>query len=126
MSQKQYLVCRLVITFFLAALIGASITQENFVLPIIAIITAMAVMYYCKKKVKDVLVDERDIKIWYKASRMSVTIFAVLAAIGSIILVALGKDRPEFLLVGYTLSYSVCFLLILNSVLYKIYNKKGE
>jgi len=126
MTIKQFTVCRLIIVILLAGLVANAINRGDYLLPIIALIAAMALMYYCKKKVKGVLADERDWQIWHKSMRISVFAFSLLAAVVSIVLVALGKNNPSLLPVGYTLSYSVCFILILNSILYSIFRKKGD
>lgn len=125
MSLKNYKFCRLAIIILLSASISVSITLENYWLPIIFVCTAMAGMYYCKKQLKtpNVLVDERDYQTAGKASRYAVYIFSWLGAIGTFILMALSEKNPVLYILSQYLAFSVCFLMLLNTFLFKYFNK---
>jgi uncharacterized membrane protein len=49
-----------------------------------------------------------------------------MAAIASMVLMALRKTDPSFELLGQTLAYSTCFILLLQSGLFYFFSKKDH
>lgn len=129
MTIKQYKICRLAIIILLSMSISVSMTMENYYLPIIFTISAIAGMYYCKKQLnaKKVMVDERDYQIAGKASRYSIYVYSWIGAIGTFVLMALSKDNPILFDLGQFLAFSVCFLMLLNAFLFRyLINKQNN
>jgi len=124
MDRKTYAICGVIIAMSLGAVIGFSITTENIVLPIVAVAVGMALLYLCKIRVKEVMVDERTYEISEKASRKTFQIFTPSITIIGVILIALRNKYPDFAQSGFTLAYSACALLILYNIFYMHYNKK--
>ena len=126
MTLKNYKICRLIIIVVLSASISISITLNNYYLPIVFVVSAWAAMYYCRKQLKttDVLADERDYQIAGKASRYAIAIYCWIGAFGTFILMVLSKNNPYFYDLSQYLAYSVCFIMLLNSFLFKYFNKR--
>lgn len=125
MKQKNFLKIRILIAILLGVIFGASLPRGNYILPITAFIAAISIFYITKKKVKGILADERDNKIGGIAAKLAFSIYPITAVIIGSILIAMGKNQPDLLYIGYTLSYSVCFLLISYVIFFKYYNKRG-
>ncbi|MFA5127179.1 MAG: DUF2178 domain-containing protein [Patescibacteria group bacterium] len=119
MSKKQYLICRLVVSFFTALLVASAITLGNYVIPLLVIIAGMVVLYTCRKKVQDVLVDERDYKIAGQASRYVLNAYCLIGAIITVVVFATSKDNAALMLLANFLAYSICLIMIINSLLFK-------
>lgn len=124
MTTKQYTVCRIFIVMILAGLVSMSVTQGFIVLPIISIITATGALYYCRKRTRAVLADERDYQIAGKAARYAVFVFAWPAALGSMVFMALREQNFVYEVIGHVLAYSVCFLLLTQAFMFKYLSSK--
>lgn len=128
MTKKHYHYCRLAIIIVLSASISISITMNNYYLPIIFMLSAMASLYYCQKqlKAKSVLADERDYQIAGNAARYSIFIYGWMGAIGTFILMAISEKQGVLYLVSQYLAFSVCFLMLLNAFLFKYLSKREK
>lgn len=127
MNKKTYRLCRLSIIIVLSMSISVSITLNNYYLPIIFMLTAASALYYCRKhfRPKGAVADERDYQSAGKASRYTITIFSWLGALLTFVLMAVSQKQGELYILSQYLAYTVCFLMLLNSALYKYFNKKG-
>jgi uncharacterized membrane protein len=126
MTLKNYKIFRLIIIVILSASISVSITLKNYYLPIIFVVSAWAAMSYCRKQLKttDVLADERDYQIAGQSARYTIAIYGWIGAFGTFILLALSKNNPYFYDLSQYLAYSVCFIMLLNSFLFKYFSKR--
>ena len=120
MNKDQYRNCRIIVSMVLAAAIGAAIVNKNYIIPIIGVIIASAVMYYFRKKTTGILADERDYQIAGKAARTAYSIFTIAAVILSFYFIT----KEQYAQIGYTLSYSVCALMLLYVALFSYYKRR--
>ena len=104
-----------------------SITQGNYIIPLVvmALLTALIATLKMKVKEKTVLTDERIDKIAGKAARITYVITTYILAIATVIFAALSKETPEFF--NYALITSVtCGIMFVTYVLAVYYfNKKN-
>jgi uncharacterized membrane protein len=107
-----------------AIIMSFAVALQSWVLAIADVLIAMAIMISAGKKVKDVLADERDLYIAGKAARYALSAFCVLGAILSFYFMALSKDTNAEI-IGSIFGYSICGLLLLNSVIV-IYLQRNE
>ena len=128
MTKKQYLFCRLAVVIVLSFSISTSLSLGNYYLPLVFMLTAMAVLYYCRKqlKTKDVLVDERDYQIAGRAARYALYIYGWLGAIGTFVLMALSDKRGDLYIVSQYLAFSVCFLMLANVLIFRYLSSRGK
>ncbi len=126
MTLKKYNVYRLVIIILLSISISVSISLQNYYLPIIFVISASLAMYYCRKQLRTekVLVDERDYQVAGQAARYTLYIFAWLGAISTFVLMALSKDNQSLFDLSQFIAISICFILLLNALIFKYLSKK--
>jgi len=125
MTKKQYKICRLTIVMVLSMSISISITMNNYYLPVVFMLSAIAGMYYCRKqlKTKGVLADERDYQVAGHAARYTIYIYAWLGAVGTFVLMALSNKEGAIYALSQYLAFSVCFLMLLNAFLFKYLSK---
>lgn len=124
MNQKTFYTVRIIFAMVIAMVCSISVVQGNYILPIIIGITAAIVLYAVKKRVSGVMADERDYKIAGNAARWSLNLYAVFAAIGSMILMASRAESPQFELAAQILAYSACALLIAQGLLFKYFQNR--
>ena len=128
MTIKKYKICRLAIVIILSMSISVSVSLDNYYLPIIFMLSSIAAMQYCRKqlKTKQVLVDERDYQIAGNAARYTIFVYSWIGAVATFVLMAVsGKEGFLYMLSQY-LAFSVCFLMLLNSFLFKYLSKKQK
>ena len=126
MNKRWFRVCGLIITMTMGALIGWSVAIGNAVIPIPAAIGGAGLLYVLRKRLKEVVEDERNYRISEKASRSTVQISAFLMAITGAVLIALNiSGASPFREVGLTLAFSGCALLIIYLTFYSYYSRKN-
>jgi uncharacterized membrane protein len=125
MSKRTYTVCTIAIVAILGAVIGWSTSVGNAVLPIVAALAAIGLLHLCRKRVKEVIQDERLHKINEKASQITFRISTIIMAVTGAVFIALSKSASADLRqAGLTLAYTVCALVVLNLALYTYYSQK--
>jgi uncharacterized membrane protein len=125
MSLKWYRLITAAIATGLGAIIGWAILAGNTIVPIPAAIVAVVLLYLLRRKVNDVVADERNYKIDGKASSLTIKVSTLVIALIGVVLTAASTDHPQLKDVGFTLSYCACGLLILYIALYAYYSRKG-
>ncbi len=125
MSYKRYMLFRLLVILVLAFLTAWATTSGNLLALIPIVIVLAVIMFALRKRVTEVVVDERVNAIAYKATRLAYLAFVILALITGATLIVLGKDSsPELFRTGLILDFSVCALLLFYWMAYIYYNKK--
>jgi len=126
MSAKTYRLCTLIIVIALAALIAWSILMEMPVfLPIGGVVVALLLIRLCRRFTREIMVDERIRQINEKAAAISYRIFSIAMAILGVGLIILRQSLPPtFSIIGETLVYSVCILMLIHLTFYYYYGHK--
>lgn len=124
MDAKKFLKYKLMTAFVLAFIISFSVARGNFIMAPLALAVAMVSLFILRKKVREIIVDERDEKISGKASYFSMMVFCTLAALAGITFFAIGKSSSELFLIGQVLAYSACAILVLYSVSFYYFRRK--
>lgn len=119
MTLTQYTAVRIGTVIVLAIVVGESVALRNFVIPVIALAATSLVLVFLQRRVKGVIADERDFEIGGKASRWAIQVFSWIAVAAMIVLWTQQDRNPSYVVIASTLAYSVCFLLIVYSVLFK-------
>jgi uncharacterized membrane protein len=120
---KQYKILRIIVAFSLGVIISQAVIFNNYLLVIFFVAMAMVIILVARKQVKEILADERDYQIAGKAARYAMTIFSIAAVVVMFFFVFQGETNPVYQAIGFTLSYSVCGLLLLNSAIFYYFNK---
>lgn len=125
MNAKKYNKVRIAVAISLALIISQAVSFKNYPLAIIAILAGMIVMYTLKKRVSEVLADERDYQLAGQAAMYSLYVYSFTATLGGFILLMLAKEQPDILGYAYLLFYTVCALMLFNSALFAFYRRRG-
>lgn len=126
MDEKKFRRCAMIVGAFVGASVGWSVATGNAVLVIIAVIIGLTFEHLCRRRVTDVIEDERIYRISEKASRRTFQVFIVIFGVIGAVLIALSKSGyGEFRQAGFTLALSVCALIISYLTFYGYYSRKG-
>ena len=124
MSLKRFKLVKILVIIALAITVSQSILYNNYIIPIFAVAVSFALLMSCKRRVKEVIADERDYEIGGKAARVAIQIFSWIAVVIMFVLYSYRDASSVCEAIGLTLAYSVCFLMILYSALFYFFNKK--
>ena len=125
MNIKTYRLWILLVIVIVAALAGWAVSAGIAYIPGPAVIVGAAVLYFLRKRVRTVVEDERIYRIGDQASRLTIVIaLIVMAVTGSTLLALSSNGWHELELIGTTIGYSVCAILVLYTLLYSYISKK--
>ena len=116
---KTYHAIRIGVTMALAATISATFTQNNYIIPILAVMVAMVVLFFAKKHVDGVLLDERDMELGGKSAMLAIQMFSMLACVGVFVFYAYRDINPVYEAISTALSVSVCILMLIYSFVFR-------
>ncbi len=124
MSLKQFKIVKLITVVILALIVSFSVSLGNYVIPVMALALAAIILYVLRKRVKEVVADERDYQVGGKAAAMAVQLFSWIVVVVALVLYAKRGANSVFEPLSLTLSFSACFLLLLYSFLFRYYYRK--
>ena len=126
MSKKTYNWCRRFVVAAVGIAVGVSVVLGNAIVPLAAVLIGMGILYLCGRRLKEVIVDERNYRVSERAARLTIAIFGPAIAILSTVLIALGRSSyPGLEQTGYTLGYSAAALVVLYDVFYYYFERKS-
>ena len=106
-------------------LVGWAVKIGNVLIPGPTVIVGTVILYLCKRRIKEVVEDERAQKIGDWASRRTIEIVIIIMAVVATTLLAMSSDDSTALkATGVTLACSIFTLLIVYSILYVFYSRK--
>jgi len=126
MNEKKYRFAVSAVTVLTAAGVGAGVILHNYLIPLFTLAISVLLVIILKRHIKElVMEDERIKQISASSARAAVTVFSNLAAVTGIALLAFfGKGNPVISAAGYTLCFSVCFILVVDLAVYFYLDKK--
>jgi len=126
MNRRQFTIFGVIMTAVIGCIIGWSIYTGNFILPVVAVMMAALLSLVLKKRVDEVIEDERIFRIFEKASGTTFKIFLPLMAVIGVVLVTLSQNGLQnFEREGYTLLYTTSALLVIYLFFYRYYSRRG-
>jgi len=126
MDKKTYKKIQFVLIFLLWSVLGFFNSMDLWswwvVVSVIVFMLVMSILWYMKNKVYDVIADERDEYIWWKAARYTLSTFIFISSLISIIISSIGRYEIIWGIIG------ICILLILGTYtsLFYYFNRKDE
>ena len=123
-SYRRYRIYKLIIVIILAGLIGAFVIAGNFIIPLAVFLLSIIIMFLLNKRVQEKLTDERIDNIAGKASRIVLSVSALLMAAAGIVLIALREQGVLYLIIGNTLVFLECGMMLFYAILFRYYSKK--
>ncbi len=124
MTKKAFSIYKIIAVIIVTIIVSVSINYGNWYLPVISIMASWLFLYTLRRRVKEVIADERDYIIAGKASGLAMKIYISFSVIIGLILYSTGKENEILFNIATTLLYSACFLMIFYAVLFKIYERK--
>jgi uncharacterized membrane protein len=127
MTLKRYRLIEAIVLVIVAVLVGWSVASGNPWLPLPIFAAGIVIGLCLRKGVKKLAVDERVNSIAEKSMSVAAAIFTILAAPVGLTLIALGRNGQTNLdIIGYTLAFSACALILLYYSAYLYHNKKAS
>ena len=126
MNYKSFRTWQAIFGGIIGAVTGASISTGNWIIPIITIIISISIMMVLRRRVKEIVADERTYAVAEKAARLTLSVVGIGMAIAGAILLALNRDTISSTAaqVGFALLYATCGLLVVNLAAYTYYSRK--
>lgn len=125
MTIKQYTTIRIILAIGIGIIFSQSIIFNNLIIPLTTVIIAMTVLLVLRRRVKEVMADERDYQIAGKAGRFALTTMSIIGSLAVIILFSLKHKNDNFEIIGSTIAYMVCSLLLLNNLFFQYFSQPG-
>jgi uncharacterized membrane protein len=124
-SYKTFRKWQAIMGMIIGAVTGASVVLEIWIIPIPVIVIGVIVITILRRRVKDIVADERTFAIVGNASRLTVQIAVIgMAATGVILLIVSHGESKGLTQAGFALEYAACALLIINSLAYTYYSRR--
>jgi uncharacterized membrane protein len=125
MSYKTFKIWQRVLLVIIAVVVAISVTTGNAIIPIPTVIIGVVLIIILRRRVKDVVADERVYAVADKASRLTLQIVGIaMAAVGGILLAISRGGSSVLAQVGFTLEYATSGLLVIYYIAYIYYNRK--
>lgn len=123
MTLKNFQRIKLIAVFFLAIIFSQTIIFQNYLLSIGVLLIATLILYSMRKKVKEVMYDERDMEAGGKAALLAMQIYSWIGVIVMFIMKSQAANNPVYDIVATTIAFSVCILMLLYGLIYRLKNK---
>jgi uncharacterized membrane protein len=126
MTYRAFKVWQRVLAAVIAIAAAVSIVLGNSFILIAAVIIGVAILMALRRRVTEVVADERTYAIAYKAARFTLAVVSIGMAVSGAILLAFSHGDFSLPLahVGFSLEYATCGLLIVNYIAYYYYSRK--
>ncbi len=126
MKINTYLVLSLIVILVVAVLVSWAVRTGNPYLAVITLLWAMGTLYIGRKRIDEVLEDERNIRINEKAAMRAVELFVAGGVIAGTVLYSVSTTESDFTQAGLTLGIAVTGLLLLYASFQTYYARIRE
>ncbi len=126
MKIKTFLKLKVVTAFFIAAIVGVSVSLNNLYLSIAGVLIGVLFLVLVKSRVNGVLVDERVISVSGRASYAAYAVSTVFFAFMGLFLLMSSKGTGDLAveLIGTVLCYASMLLMAVYAISYHYLNRK--
>ena len=105
--------------------VAVSVVLKSYEIAMAGVLVAILVLYLANKQLDEVIRDERNAMIQYKASTITLSIITVVLSLGGILVVELGHRGYEtFTGYGYFMAYLGMGIMSLNSLFMMYYGRQ--
>lgn len=123
MTLKKYQQIKLAITVVIAIIFSQAIIYKNYLIPLVTLIIASLGLILLRRKVKDVIADERDYLNAGKSAGLAIQVYSWIAVVAMFVLYSVRDLNPAYEPVAMTLAFSTCLLMFTYSLIFKFQNK---
>lgn len=131
-NRKTYQKIRVVVSLFVATIVGISVTNHSYLLSFAGVLTGMIFLLLVRVKAH-IRTDEREVTIQEKAAKITYSIFTPTIGISALLMLIPSHSglsvfsRGEFLFLeslGMVFAYLVLFMITIYACAYYVLNKK--
>lgn len=119
MKLKQYQKIKVGVTILIAMVFSQALVLRNFIAPLIVLIAAYLVLLALRRRVDEVIADERDYANGGRAAMLALQIYSWGATIAMIILYSFADRNPTYEPIAMTLAFSTCLLMLIYSLIFR-------
>ena len=123
MTLKKYQQIKLIIVVLIAIIFSQSIILKNYLIPIATLVVSSLILILLRRRVKEVVADERDYALAGKSASLAIQIYSWIAVIAMFVLYSFRDLNPAYEPIAMTLAFSTCFLMFIYSLIFKFQNK---
>jgi uncharacterized membrane protein len=123
MTLKQYRIVKLIFVIAIAIVFSQLIFSKNYIIPIAILMAASLILILLRRKVKEIIADERDYLIGGKAALWAIQIYSWLAVIAMFVFYGLRDINPAYEPIGMTLAFSTCLLMFVYGATFRYFDK---
>ncbi len=126
MNYHTYKTWRLGTTGGIGAAAATGVIIGNVYVLLGAIAAGMALLIVLRRRLTEIIEDERTYAVTYKAARLTVAVTGVgMALVGAALLAVARQDFGSTTAqIGFVLEFATCALLVVNQFAYYYYNRK--
>ncbi len=121
MDTRTYWICTLIVTIIVVGLESWAVRTGNPYLAVITLLWAVGTLHICRKRVHEVIEDERNVRINEKAAMKALEVFVIGGVIAGVVLYTMSNQESDFTLAGFTLGIAVTGLLLLYAMFQTLY-----
>jgi len=123
MTLKKYQQIKLALVVIISIIFSQSIIYQNYLIPIATLVVSSLVLIMLRRRVKEVIADERDYATAGKSASWAIQVYSWIAVAFMFVLFAFKDLNPSFEPIALTLAYSTCLLMFIYSLFFKFQNK---
>lgn len=123
MTPKKYHKIRFAIIFATVFIFSQAFVFRNYFIAIITFVLSSLVLLFLRKKVVEIMADERDYQIGGKSALLAIKLTSCIGLIVMIIFHILRDKNPFYEPIAMTLASSICVLTLSYSVIFEYYSK---
>lgn len=120
MTLKYYTAVRLIVVILLSVFIAQAIARQDFFWPVVAMMAAMLLLIFLRRRVREIIADERDYALGGTAARWTIQIFSLVVVLCMFLFFSLQDRDPVFEAMASVLAYSTCGLMLLYSIIFTV------
>jgi uncharacterized membrane protein len=123
MSLKHYRVVKIIFSFILALTFSQAIIYKNFLIPVILLVVGSLILLVLRRRVTEVIADERDYATAGKAALWAIQVYSWLAVVAMLLFYAERDLNPAYEPMAMVLAYSACLLILVYAIIFRYLNR---
>ncbi len=125
MDKERYTNLSIVIVTVLGIVVAYGAVRSNWVLPILTMVIGIVLLFTLRRRVTDVLHDERTIVIQQKAASRALGYVTALTGLLGLVLVELShRGYPDYRLVGHGFIYQAYAMMLVYALFTWYYQRQ--
>jgi len=123
MTTKQLQTVKIINIIFMAALAGYCVVTNHYIWLLAGFLVSALLLVMLRRRVTEVLADERDRHVAGQAALAAMYVFCFLAAIIALAAFAMRDLNQTNEVIALTLAYSACLILVVYTLAFRLYNR---